>query len=298
MGRHVNEFAKMHSCISIAITEGMIIIGSFLSPTLAVQLETDLVKGNQQVVQAWNTLPLGTSSIDSLAWDQGIAIYGGQHCPLNGAVGLGVSGPVTGQALDRVESFYASHRHPSIVRVSSLADGTLIALTGQRGYVLTAFSHRWVLDLASWKSMLAAPDARVHRANPGEEMLWARTVASGFSPEDTVQGDPLALERAFFRMSSGIPVIAFEHGHPAGAGMLALNDGIAALFATSTRLSFRRKGLHLALLDWRLRYAQQQGMRWATIETEPGSDSQRNVERIGFRLAYVTAELSHPLLQG
>ena len=77
--------------------------------------------------------------------------------------------------------------------------------------------------------------------------------------------------------------------------ILALNNGIAALFTTSTRSSFRKRGLQTALLDWRLRFAKENGARIATIETDPGSDSQRNAERFGFRLAYVTVELVKPL---
>ncbi|PSR34160.1 MAG: N-acetyltransferase [Sulfobacillus benefaciens] len=266
---------------------------SFLNRSFAALLEIDAVRGTQQIMEAWETLP-SAETIGTLHWNQGIAVFGGKDCPINEAIGLGMEDPVTVEMLDRVEAFYESYDYPSTIRVCSLADPSLIDLVQQRGYRLTGFTHRWVLDLTSWKSPLATKDPRVHAANLGEEMLWARTMATGFSAEEN-DNQNFDFERALFRMSSGIPVIAFENGLPAGAGMLAVNDGIAALFATSTQLSFRRKGLHMGLLDWRLRYAQQQGMRWATIETDPGSDSQRNVERMGFRLAYVTAELTLPV---
>ncbi|MDQ0191330.1 GNAT family N-acetyltransferase [Alicyclobacillus cycloheptanicus] len=97
-------------------------------------------------------------------------------------------------------------------------------------------------------------------------------------------------------MKSSIPLLAVEQGVIAAGGVLALNKGIAALFSTSTRPSYRKRGLQTALLDWRLRYAKAHGAEIATIETDPGSDSQRNVERIGFRLAYVTVQLIKPVV--
>jgi GNAT superfamily N-acetyltransferase len=127
-------------------------------------------------------------------------------------------------------------------------------------------------------------------------MEWARAIAAGFADADEVpENSNLDLERAFFRMRSSIPVVAIEHGNVAAGGILALNHEVAALFTTSTRLSFRKHGLQSALLDWRLRLAKESGARIATIDTDPGSDSQRNAERFGFRLAYVTAELVKPL---
>lgn len=54
-----------------------------------------------------------------------------------------------------------------------------------------------------------------------------------------------------------------------------------------TAPSYRKWGLQTALIDWRLRLAKEHGAPIATLETDPGSDSQRNAERIGFRLAYV-----------
>jgi hypothetical protein len=50
--------------------------------------------------------------------------------------------------------------------------------------------------------------------------------------------------------------------------------------------SARRQGAQLALLEGRLRYAATQGCTIGMIVTQPGSGSQRNAERHGFRIAY------------
>jgi hypothetical protein len=79
---------------------------------------------------------------------------------------------------------------------------------------------------------------------------------------------------------------------PAGAGALWIDGEVAALFSTATRTPFRRRGVHGALLHARLAAAIAAGCEWATVQTVPGSDSQRNVERHGFAVAYTKPTLA------
>jgi hypothetical protein len=48
----------------------------------------------------------------------------------------------------------------------------------------------------------------------------------------------------------------------------------------------RRRGLQGALLQERMRYAAEHGCGLAMMVAEAGSNSQRNAERKGFRVAY------------
>ena len=48
----------------------------------------------------------------------------------------------------------------------------------------------------------------------------------------------------------------------------------------------RRRGLQAALLRERMRYALEHGCDLAMMVAEAGSQSQRNAERTGFRVAY------------
>ena len=63
------------------------------------------------------------------------------------------------------------------------------------------------------------------------------------------------------------------------------NANIAALGA-ATLPEFRGRGVQTALINRRLWAAAQQGSEYAVVSTTPGSGSQRNMERRGFRLAY------------
>jgi GNAT superfamily N-acetyltransferase len=80
--------------------------------------------------------------------------------------------------------------------------------------------------------------------------------------------------------------LAEVDGHPAAAGALFLHEGVALLAGASTIPQFRRRGAQLALLEARLDHAKQAGCDVAMMGAAPGSGSQRNAERAGFRIAY------------
>jgi GNAT superfamily N-acetyltransferase len=49
---------------------------------------------------------------------------------------------------------------------------------------------------------------------------------------------------------------------------------------------FRQRGVQSALIARRLHEAAKAGCEYAVVSTNPGSGSQRNMERRGFRVAY------------
>jgi GNAT superfamily N-acetyltransferase len=85
---------------------------------------------------------------------------------------------------------------------------------------------------------------------------------------------------------ASILALAWVDGQPAGTGALKIEDGIAWLSADSTIPLFRRRGIQQALQRFRLQLAWAAGCRLAIIEAAVGSASQRNMERLGFRVIY------------
>jgi GNAT superfamily N-acetyltransferase len=67
---------------------------------------------------------------------------------------------------------------------------------------------------------------------------------------------------------------------------------VALLAGASTIPAARRQGAQLALLEARLRHAADEGCDLAMIGAQPGSASQRNAERHGFRIAYTRIKWS------
>ena len=65
-----------------------------------------------------------------------------------------------------------------------------------------------------------------------------------------------------------------------------LHQGTALLAGAATIPAWRGRGAQAALLRARLHHAARVGCDMAMMVTEPGSTSQRNAERQGFRVVY------------
>ena len=77
-----------------------------------------------------------------------------------------------------------------------------------------------------------------------------------------------------------------DRGIAGSCGALILHKGVALLGGAATVPEFRRRGLQSALLQERMRFAAEHGCGLAMMVAEAGSNSQRNAERKGFRVAY------------
>jgi len=79
----------------------------------------------------------------------------------------------------------------------------------------------------------------------------------------------------------------------AGAGgMIVPEHRMAAFFGAATLAEYRNRGIQTAFMQERLRIAQQAGCDLAVTLTLPGTTSQRNVERAGFRVVYTKVVVS------
>ena len=80
--------------------------------------------------------------------------------------------------------------------------------------------------------------------------------------------------------------MAEVNGQAIATGALSINGGVGLMAGASTVPEARNQGAQLALLEHRLRYAADAGCDLAMMCARPGSASQRNAERHGFRIAY------------
>jgi hypothetical protein len=219
----------------------------------------------------------------------GFAIFVGVESPLTHAVGLGMHGAVRADEMDRLEEFYRSRGAAVNVELCPLADPSLVELLGERGYGLTEFNN--VLT-RSFAALEIAPVETVRPTHADEEPLWTRTVGRGFLEKDDLTPDEMDVGRAIWHMPGSCCYLAFDGGRAAAAGAMAVQGGLATLFADGTVVGFRGAGLQGALIRERVRAAGEEGCDLATASTLPGSVSQRNYERHGFQVAYTKAILA------
>jgi GNAT superfamily N-acetyltransferase len=237
-----------------------------------------------------NIMPEVNPSVMRIAG--GIAVYAGANSPFSRAVGLGLAGPVAPAEFARVNAFYRGRAIPARVSLCPLADGSYLELLNRHDYRTEMFMHVWFRELApAAGAFQPTPDLVVRPIRPGEAELWVQTAFGGGVDSDDAQPDRTAIIAGYPYMIHTTCYLAWLDGQPAGAGTLALHDGVASLFGASTRPRYRHRGVQHALLAVRLADAAGAGCDLALVHTEPGSPSQRNVERLGFRLAYTKVML-------
>lgn len=269
----------------------------FADTTIAARIE----RAEAQVTRAMAGALTGSRSAPEavvIPIGPGVAAFVRQGSPMNKVIGVGLDAPIDDPALGGVERVFDGLHEPVRVELSTLA----VPESGQqltaRGYRLLGFENVLARRLAG----VAAPRAervRVERIAPGQEPQWKAVVVdaaaasddTGVPPDDysrevidAVMQDSLAA-RGFARY------LASVDGVVAGGGSMYVHDGVAILTGSATLPQHRRRGVQAALVEQRLHDAHAAGAELAIITTAPGTQSQANVMKFGFALAYARAIL-------
>lgn len=219
----------------------------------------------------------------------GHASFGGVDSPVTQAFGLGLNGPVTEADMEAMEAFYRLHGSAVNIETCPLADPSLLNLMNERGYRPIEYSNVFARELTSDDSRLwpvPTSDVRVRRPAHDEAESYSLLVARSFFENTEISPEFLALFTSTYYAAGAFFFIAEVEGLPAGGGMMSIHQGVASLGGTGTLPEFRKRGVQKALLLARLAVAAEAGCDLAMVATMPGSGSQRNVERQGFRVVY------------
>lgn len=213
-------------------------------------------------------------------------VFDGVDAPTTQTFGLGLFEPLTAAALDEIEGFFRERGAEVMHEVCPFAGTAVLDLLCARGY--RPFEISSVLYCAVEPPRAAhAAGIRVRVVGADEAQLWSDINARGWTHEHPEFED--------FVRESGVLVAAREcspcflaeiDGTPGAAGALTVHEGVALFGGASTVPEMRRRGLQGALLQERMRYAAELGCDLAMMVAEAGSNSQRNAERKGFRVAY------------
>lgn len=214
------------------------------------------------------------------------AMFDGVGSPLTQTFGLGIARPATAEALAAVEAFYGERGAAVDQEISPLALADPLPLLAGRGYVPIELTDVMVRPIEPVDARPPAGAMPVDRIDRAEGEAWAEAAADGWSETPAVVPFVRELGAVYPHTTGAYCFAARLDGVIAGAGVLCLHDGMALLAGASTRPAFRRRGAQTALFAARLRAAHEAGCDLAMVCARPGSDSHRNAERRGFRVAY------------
>lgn len=210
------------------------------------------------------------------------AVFDGVGSPTTQSFGLGLFEELTVETLETIERFYVERGAEVHLEISPLVGLAALALLCERGYRPLEISS---VMYRSVENSPGNPAARV--IGPEEASVWAETGAKAWAHEHPELKEFLLETGEVFTERHGSTCFLAEiDGQPAAAGALSIHEGVALFAGSATVAEFRRRGMQAALLEERMRYAYQQGCDLAMMVAEAGSNSQRNAERQGFRVAY------------
>jgi hypothetical protein len=259
----------------------------FADLALSRRLERTEAQGNLEFVEARAKL-FPDSGAEWRKVAGAYAMYDGVESPITQTFGLGMSQAITAAELTQVEEFFQEHGAPVFHEVSPLADQSALTLLNERGYHPVEFTSVMFRPIKRGVQYVAPRNEgiRVRIAGPDEHELWAQTAVKGWSEFPELAGIMLGFCQVSTRRPNAPSFLAELDGEAIATGALSMCEGVALLAGASTIPEGRRQGAQLALLHSRLSYAAEQGCDIAMMGALPGSASQRNAERQGFRIAY------------
>lgn len=258
----------------------------FADLALARRLERAEAQSNMDFVEARaRAFPEGRAQHLEVSGTQ--AMFDGVDSPLTQTFGLGMEQAVTPEDLNRLEAFFKDLGAPVFHEVSPLADPSALDLLNTQGYEPFEFTSVMFQPIAAGRNERAPGRGVTARlVGSAENELWAQTSSRGWSESPEVGAFMLTFSRVSAMKTSGHAFLAEIDGIAIAAGGLTLHGGVALLAGASTVPEGRRRGAQNALLTARLHFAAEQGCDIAMMCALPGSASQRNAERQGFRIAY------------
>jgi GNAT superfamily N-acetyltransferase len=214
--------------------------------------------------------------------------FAGLGSPIGRATGAGLDQPFTADDLDRVEQFYGSHQAPSQVDLCPLHDAAVFEMFKERGYAIAELNNVLYRPLDAKEKFPPPPAGCVIRRGLREEAeLAASIVEHAFFPEGAPEAYRGLLTPLYQMEGASVLVATIDREMVAcGVSMIMPQHRVAGMFGAGTRTEFRGRGLQTALLRARMAAAADAGCEYAVVVTQGGSTSQRNCERLAFRVAY------------
>jgi hypothetical protein len=225
---------------------------------------------------------------------------GGTSCfagrsPFSITNGFGTDDVIHGaELLNQIEDFYGQFNCSPVLSVSSVSASDSLRVLFERGYSPICFRNVYVHDQSRAAQYDDRRNLRVVKVQDDVELAcWIKVVSDGYAGRATVEPDVVAQGQSI--KDGNHFFLAYLHDEVAAAASVYVNGTLANLGGMATLLPFRCMGLQQMLLKHRLDFARAMNCSVIISDTDPGNQSQRNLERSGFNLAYVRGIYRRPV---
>ncbi len=230
------------------------------------------------------------SGTEWLSVDGVYTVFSGVESPVTQTFGLGIlheaSDGLTPAVLDTIEDFFFSRGTAAVHEVSPFAGVAALDLLCESQYRPVEISSV-LYQPATPREFPVRTGVTARVAKEVEIAAWVDVLARGWLHEYPEQREFISENGAVSAACQGsVRFLAELNGEPGAAGTLFVHDRVALFGGAATVPAMRRHGLQTALIEARIQYAAAHGCDLLMLVAEAGSESQRNAERNGFRVAY------------
>lgn len=253
---------------------------------LSEQLEKTEARFNAELVSSRLKM-FPDSGAEWVKVDGTYAMFDGVESPLTQTFGLGLFEKLSFKTIEELEKFYHRSSAPIFHEVSPMTDPSHMEILYQCGYQPIELTSVLYKSLINENFSNTNTEITTRQMQEGEEKIWASTSSKGWTQDATGLSEYIYEFAQIAIQSRGVlPFFANLNGKPVSTGMLYIDHNIALLAGDSTIAEGRNRGAQNALIDARLTHAADHGCTIAMMAASPGSQSQKNAEKKGFRLAY------------
>ncbi|MBX3102298.1 MAG: GNAT family N-acetyltransferase [Bacteroidetes bacterium] len=261
--------------------------GAYLQAQAMEQLEVALHGAYVQVRLAQG-LPAAEQSLAG-----GIMAFTGVSSPLTQAVGMGVqlaeytAAEIAGY-VQQLQQFFLSRGASPAIELNHLASPLWAAALARAGFVPEEYSSVLLLELCDGIPPLPVlPPGYAIEPLPGAEPCRTPALAAiltGFGLP--VTPDNLGFQYLWYTSPGSAQWMATYEGEPVAGANCFRQGAYSLLSGASTVPAHRGKGLQKALVAARLHHLQAQGVERVAVVTGPGTVSEQNMLKLGFRMVY------------
>ena len=218
----------------------------------------------------------------------GHMVFAGLGSPIGRATGAGLDRPLSAEDVDCIEQFYRERKAPSQVDLTPMHEPAVFEMFKERGYAIAELNNVLYRKLDAEEKLPTPPaECEVRRSYAEESSVTGAIVESAFFPDGAPEAFRGLIE-PLYQMENALAFVATVGGKTVacGTGLVIQEHRVFALCGAGTLAEYRGRGLQTALLRARMAAAVAAGCEYAVVVTQGGTTSQRNAERLGFRVAY------------
>jgi len=227
----------------------------------------------------------------------GHMVFAGLGSPVGRATGIGFDRAITSGDVDRIEAFYRQRRAPAQVDLTPMHAPEIFEMFKQRGYAIAELNNVLYRPLDAAEKYARVPAGfEIRRSSREEAEVIGAIIESAFFPGGAPEGFG-GLIGPLYQMENTLAFVATNEGKPVacGTGIVIPEHRVFALSGAGTLADYRGRGLQTALFEARMEAAVKAGCEYAVVVTQGGTTSERNAERLGFRVAYSKVTVIKPL---